>query len=201
MSIDIPETKTVPIDELTTDGFNPNFMSDKKFSALQANIKKYGFIVPIITNNEGLVADGEHRLRAAKALGMKEVAAIQLPIKDVDRRILRQVLNKVKGEHDFMKDSEEFEKILEDAESKELQELLAIEQQDIEDILALQGSDEELYEEIMKRKDAREKEIYRFNATVPIEKKNVILQAIDKSGYKDHSRALIEICEQFNKKK
>jgi len=38
------------------------------------SIRKWRFIVPIITKKDLLVADGEQRLTAAKALGMKEVS-------------------------------------------------------------------------------------------------------------------------------
>ena len=38
------------------------------------------------------MADGQQRLKAAKELAMEEVSAIRLPIEEVDRRLLRQVL-------------------------------------------------------------------------------------------------------------
>jgi ParB-like chromosome segregation protein Spo0J len=73
---------------------------------------KYGFIVPIITNKDLLIADGEQRLQEAKAIGMKQVQIIRLPVEDVDRRLLRQVLNKLKGEHEPKADAEEFQRII-----------------------------------------------------------------------------------------
>ena len=94
--VEIPQEEIVDINSLTTDGFNPNKMGEKEFKALKFSIEKYGFIIPIITNKDLLVADGEHRLIVAKEMGMKEVKIIRLPIKDIDRRILRQVLNKLK---------------------------------------------------------------------------------------------------------
>jgi len=86
--------KTVEIEtrKLKTDGKNPNRLKKNKFEALKKNIKKYGFIVPIITNNNFLVADGEHRLKAAKELGLKRVSVIKLDVDEVDRRILRLFL-------------------------------------------------------------------------------------------------------------
>ena len=99
MSIIIPAAETVKIGELKTDGQNPNKMSKDQFERLKASIKKWGFIIPIITNKDLLIADGEQSNTAAKALGMTEVSVIRLPVEDVDRRLLRQVLNKLKGEH------------------------------------------------------------------------------------------------------
>jgi ParB-like chromosome segregation protein Spo0J len=87
-------------------------MNGEQLERLEASIKKWRFIVPIITNKDLVVADGEQRLTAAKALGMKQVPVIRLPLQDVDRRLLRQVLNKLKGEHEALADAEEFERIL-----------------------------------------------------------------------------------------
>ncbi len=65
-----------------------------------------------ITNKDLLVADGEHRLRAAKELGMKRVSVVRLPLGEVDRRMIRQVMNKLRGEHDLFLDAEEYYRIV-----------------------------------------------------------------------------------------
>lgn len=107
----IPEVRKVKVEDIKTDGLNPNRMSFEQEQALKANILKFGFLTPIITNEAFVVADGEHRLQAAKELGMQEVPVIALPVKEVDRKILRQVMNKLRGEHDKGLDLEEFKYI------------------------------------------------------------------------------------------
>jgi DNA modification methylase len=108
VDVAVPAVELVKVDDIKLDGFNPNKMESKQFTALKENIKKFGFIVPLITNKDLVVADGEHRFLAAKDLGMKEVPVFRLDVSEVDRRILRQVLNKLKGEHDKRLDFEEF---------------------------------------------------------------------------------------------
>ena len=81
MSINIPPAETVKVTDIKTDGQNPNKMSKEQLERLKASIKKWGFIVPIITNKDLLIADGEQRYTAAKALGMTEVSVIRLPLK------------------------------------------------------------------------------------------------------------------------
>ena len=98
--VEIPAVKKIAVGKLTTDGKNPNVMDVNQQIALKNNIKKYGFLVPIITNKDYLVADGEHRLTAAIDLGMTEVPVVALNVQEVDRRLLRQVMNKLKGVHD-----------------------------------------------------------------------------------------------------
>ena len=107
--MNIPKTELVPTSSLTTDKSNPNVMTEKQLARLKSSIEKYGFIVPIITNKDLLVADGEQRLTIAKKLGMAKVPTIRLNVTDVDRRLLRQVLNKLRGEHELVADALEFD--------------------------------------------------------------------------------------------
>jgi ABC-type lipoprotein export system ATPase subunit/N-acetylglutamate synthase-like GNAT family acetyltransferase len=108
----VPPAELVDVGRLRVDGDNPNKMSVRRFEALKKSIKRYGFVVPIITNKDLLVADGEHRLKAAKELGMKQVSVVRLPVDDVDRRLLRQVMNKIRGEHDLFLDAEEYYRLV-----------------------------------------------------------------------------------------
>ncbi|NIN01287.1 MAG: ParB N-terminal domain-containing protein, partial [candidate division Zixibacteria bacterium] len=112
LELQIPPAELVDVERLRVDGENPNRMSARQFKALKESVRRWGFIVPIITNRDYLVADGEHRLRAAKDLGMKQVSVVRLPVNDVDRRLLRQVMNKIRGEHDLFLDAEEYYRIV-----------------------------------------------------------------------------------------
>jgi hypothetical protein len=99
--IEVPKSELISVDKLITDETNPNKMSKGSYNSLKEVIKQYGFIVPIITNKRFLIADGYHRLKAAIELGMNEVPVIALDVEEVDRRLLRQVMNKLRGEHDW----------------------------------------------------------------------------------------------------
>jgi len=122
--ITIPKPELVDVGKLKLDGDNPNRMTDKQIERLSSSIKKYGFIVPIITNKDLLVADGEQRITIAKTLKMEQIPVIRLDVADVDRRLLRQVLNKLRGEHDLIADACEFEKIISAGHEDELKHLL-----------------------------------------------------------------------------
>ena len=120
----IPKPEVVPTSSLKVDGKNPNKMSREQHDRLKASIKKFGFIVPIITNKDLLIADGEQRWIVAKELAMPNVLVVRLPVEEVDRRLLRQVLNKLKGTHDRELDAEEFEAIIELGKEDDLKYLL-----------------------------------------------------------------------------
>ncbi len=123
--IPIPMSERAKICDLKFDQDNPNRLSLAQLERLKASIKRWGDIVPVVTNSELLVADGQQRVTAMLELGMTECSVIRLPIKDVDRRLLRQVLNKLKGKHNKELDSAEYLRIVESGEKDELKALLA----------------------------------------------------------------------------
>ena len=135
MDVDVPQAELVDIDMLQLDGDNPNKMKKNQLQALRNAIQRWGFIVPIITNRDLIVADGEQRLTVARELGMKQVPVIRLNVEDVDRRILRQILNKLKGHHVKELDQSEYEKIIDLGGEDDLREYLLISEKDLEKAL------------------------------------------------------------------
>ena len=150
--MEIPETQKVDINLLQVDGKNPNRLSKEQKEALKENIRKFGFIVPIITNKDYLIADGEHRWLIAKEMGFNEVPVVRLDIKEVDRRILRQVLNKLKGEHDWDLDLEEFKFFESEGKLEELKNLLGSE----DDILRFLEETTEIKDQEINEKEYNE---------------------------------------------
>ena len=122
--IQIPMSERVKISDLKFDQDNPNRMSLAQLERLKASIKRWGDIVPVVTNSELLVADGQQRVTAMKELGMTECSVIRLPVKDVDRRLLRQVLNKLRGKHNRELDNAEYLRIIDEGEKEDLKALL-----------------------------------------------------------------------------
>ena len=131
-TVEIPQAETVDITLLKTDQDNPNRMTPQQLERLRTSIEKYGFIVPIITNKDLLIADGEQRWIVAKQLNMTRVPVIRLPVEDVDRRLLRQVLNKLRGEHELLADAYEFDRIIQAGHEEDLKQLLLLNDSQIE---------------------------------------------------------------------
>ena len=120
----MPTIEYVKIEDIKSDGANPNRMTKLNLRALERNIKKYGFLTPVITNKDLLIADGEHRLQAARSIGMTEVPVFRLDVNEVDRRMLRQIMNKLKGEHDRESDLIEYQFLYNEKSFEEFRELL-----------------------------------------------------------------------------
>ncbi len=111
-------TKTIPISKIVFDKNNPNKMSESQVQALERVVTKYGFAAEPWLNEQKngtyLVIDGEHRVKLLQEKGAKSVQAKIFKLKYSDIRILRQVANKLRGEHDKTQDLEEFRALQDD---------------------------------------------------------------------------------------
>jgi len=90
---DLPQPErvdTVSPDTLEVDGDNPNEQSDEMFGLLCENMRQKGWLGNhIICNTDGLIADGEHRWRAAQEIGLDKVPVKFYDIDDSERRLWR----------------------------------------------------------------------------------------------------------------
>jgi hypothetical protein len=109
---------------LTADQNNPNRTTVKQQEQIWRSLQKYGWAYPIITNKDGVFADGEQRAEVCKQHGEFYAPVLRLPVSDVDRRMLRQILNKLKGKHNKELDSAEYIRILQLGEKDDLKALL-----------------------------------------------------------------------------
>ena len=126
-TIKIPDAYLSLIEDvrlLKTDLQNPNRMTIKQMDQVWRSLQKYGWTYPIITNKDGVFADGEQRAEVCKGHGEFFAPVLRLPVSDVDRRMLRQILNKLKGKHSKELDSAEYMRIIEAGEKDCLKVLL-----------------------------------------------------------------------------
>jgi len=127
--INKPIVELVDINSLKFDGDNPNITRPEQDVDLQINIEEWGFLQPIIIDQNNLVCDGEHRINALKKLGDDKIPAYRLNLTDVQRRILRQVMNKLRGQHDDNLDIIELKRIIDAGGKEDLLNLLHSEEE------------------------------------------------------------------------
>src|SRR4030066_802167 len=109
---------------LTADQNNPNRTTIKQREQIWHSLQKYGWAYPIITNKDGMYADGEQRAEVCLEHGEFFAPVLRLPVSDVDRRMLRQILNKLRGKHNQELDEQEYIRILQQGEKEDLKALL-----------------------------------------------------------------------------
>lgn len=132
-----PETETtVPPEELDTDNENPNTMPPERFDLLCDRMERRGWLGgPILADTDYIIADGEHRLRAAEHIGLEEVPVRVYNWTDAQRRLIRLEMNKNTGEHDPKQDALEYDTILESGYTEQVDELAVAANDDLETML------------------------------------------------------------------
>jgi hypothetical protein len=119
-------TQKIDLEKIKFDKTNPNVVSEQQMKGLQRAVKKFGFLVPVVLNQKYQILDGEHRVRIYQKLGMKQIPAYIINVDKLDGKILRQVMNKLKGQHDPIKDSTEFQVLFKNDKLEDLAKLLAM---------------------------------------------------------------------------
>jgi len=143
---------------LETDKDNPNQTTLRQQEQIWSSLQKYGWTYPILTNKDGVLVDGEQRTEICKAHSEFFAPVLRLHVSDVDRRMLRQILNKLKGKHNRELDAAEYMRIVKAGEKDCLKALLASVGEKLPDTLTEQESSISIpatYEIIIECKDEK----------------------------------------------
>lgn len=101
------ERKTLAIDDIVPNKWNPNVQSDFIFQKAKDSIKEFGFIDPILVrkvDEKYQIIDGEHRWRAAKELDFTEIIVEDYgDLSDFNAMALTQIMNNTRGQDDILK--------------------------------------------------------------------------------------------------
>ena len=120
------EAEEIDIDSLKFDETNPNQLSQEQMHGLRKSMETYGYLTPIVVDQNNLIADGEHRVLVYKEFGINKILAYRLHFDtDAERKMLRQTMNKLRGEHDFQKDVAEIFEIMQAGHTEDLAALIA----------------------------------------------------------------------------
>lgn len=109
---------------LKSDEQNPNTTTLRQQEQIWQSLQKYGWTYPIITNKDGVYADGEQRAQVCIQHNEYFAPVLRLPVTDVDRRLLRQILNKLRGKHKKELDTADYNRIMAEGETDYLKALL-----------------------------------------------------------------------------
>jgi ParB family chromosome partitioning protein len=95
--------KTIPINQIKENAWNPNEIDEYEFQILMQNIKnkKIGYTQPIEVRQTGKkqyqVVDGAHRLRACKEAGLTEIQCVVSNYDNTEAKLETLAKNKLRG--------------------------------------------------------------------------------------------------------
>ena len=129
----------VNVKGIKLDPDNPNKMTAEEEEGLKESMERFGDVEPILIDAKtGMICDGEHRFLVYKAAGYEEIPVIKYDFaNDAERKLFRQIKNKLKGRHDPDMDLVELNEIME-SEADSLASILQIDDgyiADLEDVI------------------------------------------------------------------
>lgn len=91
----------VNVDQVKPNEYNPNRQSDHDFELLMRSMREDGFTQPIIAQRAtSQIVDGEHRWRAAQALGYEQVPVVYVDMSPEQMRVSTLRHNRARGSED-----------------------------------------------------------------------------------------------------
>lgn len=109
-SLKVPDAFSALLEDvrfLKSDGQNPNAMTDKQKEETWNSLKEFGWVYPILTNTEGMFANGEQRVSVSISHGEYFAPVLRLSLTDGKRRLLRKITNQLHGKHNKKLDQED----------------------------------------------------------------------------------------------
>lgn len=101
-ALDTLEVVYVGIADVRPNEYNPNRQSDHEFELLCRSMREDGFTQPVIVHRDtNEIVDGEHRWRAAQALGMTEIPVVFVDMSAAQMKIATLRHNRARGSEDI----------------------------------------------------------------------------------------------------
>lgn len=125
--------------KLKRDGQNPNKMNKDQKDALWKSLLELGWKKPIVTNLDGLIADGEQRITVCLDHKENYGPVLRTEMTEVERKLIRQALNKISGKHDIVLDALEFSRIITQGRKDALKSILTLNEEKLQCILSVAG--------------------------------------------------------------
>jgi DNA modification methylase len=92
--------KQVDIGAINPAPYNPRQIKPEQLAHLEKSITEFGFVDPLIVNQDGTLIGGHQRLKAAKRIGLKKVPVVYVDLDKTREKALNVALNKISGEWD-----------------------------------------------------------------------------------------------------
>jgi len=95
------EFRKLPIDSLVPASYNPRKKlkpGDSEFEKIKNSINEFGYVDPVIVNQDLTVIGGHQRISVLKTLGYTEIDCVVIDVDKTKEKALNVALNKISGE-------------------------------------------------------------------------------------------------------
>jgi len=137
------QIKTIPINQIKENSWNPNELDESGFKVLVQNIKdkRVGYTQPIEVRETGEdqyeVVDGAHRLQACKEAGLTEIECVISSYDDTQAKLETIAKNKIRGTINLVKAANLISELNKDITLEEIAGRSFYSAQEIQDSLKL----------------------------------------------------------------
>jgi DNA modification methylase len=136
LSVKDYELVQVSLSELTYDPENPNEMTEEEEESLRKSFKKFGNVYPILIDQNKFIVHGNHRAKVLQEMGLDQIKVIQRDFADDnERRLCSQTMNKLHGQYETIKDSNQLLLLFQNSKLEELSQLIAQPKEDLQRII------------------------------------------------------------------
>lgn len=179
------EVKNIPIKQIKANEWNPNKMDAKTRDKLRADIKRSGFIQPLLVRkskkNEWEIIDGYHRWTILKELGYSEAPCIEADMDDTEAKLKTIQLNYLRGNAVPIKLANLIHDLNKTMTLEDLEAALPYEKAELKDDLALLKLPQDI-DKVVEARAEKERKAEPIFITATI--------------YKDKEKGLYEFIEQ-----
>jgi ParB-like chromosome segregation protein Spo0J len=108
------EFQKVKISDLKPAEYNPRIdlqPNDKEYQQILVSIDEFGYVDPIIVNQDMTIIGGHQRVKVLRDLGYEEIEAVVVDLDKTREKALNIALNKITGRWDFIKLESVLEKL------------------------------------------------------------------------------------------
>lgn len=143
-------------------------MTKAQLKGVWKSLTELGWLDVIITNEDGIIADGAQRYKVCMEHKEFYAPILRLPIDRVTAKMIQQAKNKVRGKHEPFKDAKALQEIVDGDREEAMKEILAMDDDAFAKALALAdpssgGDDDEEKEEPPEQHVECPKCGFRFN--------------------------------------
>jgi len=190
--------ENIKISELKELPDNPTEMDQETFEFLVREIKKKGFLQPILITSDNYIIDGAHRVAAAKILKIYEVPAVIIDAKKHEIQIDRIAMNKIKGSMSPLKLAQNIYDLQKLYDGKKLEMLISFKENEQNDLLKLLKLPDNMDSIIQKQIEQEEKGMpIILSFVVSNDQNKTIQKALKMTNANGKGDSLFEVCKKF----